>query len=764
MCVFDRFRNLFHSTSCSLLFVDLRVLFVCAIFFGLAIIGEVDLGASSPEITGVAPGKPWQQHLYRMYGFGMSRSPAADGNELVALGVNLYDYLKVKYQVDIDREYVPEYFEQIADYHELGLKVMGGMRMTVLKWTEEQITPELLSHCVRDEDGLPYPDTASGAKREIWPCVNHQDYWLGRYEECFGRWVDIGVDTVHMDVPKTPECFCDVCRSKWASYSLEHLGEAISLAAAAGSSDAVVVSNYAAFRYKSLVDFLRELHQRVDALKPDFGIDTTNHMNGKSLYFWVYGRDALDMACIELTTAKSDWFAPVGEALSSYRLALACLGPNHTAWGLSKMLIASEEAVDPGITEETSTPAEQWVEANPGEKWQRLNPSADRQRLYLAQGLSEGVMVNPQSLADHHAENWGTVPIRYHDIIGDYFNFHKEYANRFYRARSQARTVVLFSVADAMFSGNDCKYAFYGLCEALLKSHIPYDVRVLEYPDEIQADCCYDVFLIPSGECLSDAAVQYLSDLTEAGECVIAFGPVGERTEDFLLRSEPLPAGLEEIEKFDIDLAGLLTPFNEEFPFAETAEMVERVRQVAGRQVAVSDPNSDKLAVTLLADSVGMMLHLLNFNIPTYPTLPEYQQLATEVVVPANDVEITVMLPGEVNVTAVRGLSPDHVPDVNIAFNQAGDEVTFTIPQVQVWEMISIDYQQPNIGDFDRNYVVDINDLAILAGNWLDICGCENDRCDGCDIDKSGLVNFSDFAVLAQDWLEGLAYFVYGQN
>jgi len=59
----------------------------------------------------------------------------------------------------------------------------------------------------------------------------------------------------------------------------------------------------------------------------------------------------------------------------------------------------------------------------------------------------------------------------------------------------------------------------------------------------------------------------------------------------------------------------------------------------------------------------------------------------------------------------------------------------------------------PPPGDFDKNGVVDWNDLAFLLEQWLDRCRVGK-WCDGRDLNQSGDVNFDDFVIFALGWLE----------
>lgn len=661
---------------------------------------------------GEAGGKsPWQPHLYRMYGFGMSHTWVQSPDAIADRGVNML-YLKGAYSdlffqwtsVDTGQLVEPrkETRRKIAAFHDKGIKVMAGMALVPRYFpTNMEIPADMLGHFVRDRTGKIYPNKPKWeGYKAIWLCVNH-DYWLKPFVGAIKKQIEMGFDCTHVDLANAVICYCDVCRAKWQGYSKKNLGRAISIEEAVRadrvylrrnrgkairSDDNVVAAHYKAYRYECVIEFFRKVQRELDTVAPQYGIDTTNHMWDRSMYFWAHGRDAFDTACIEITTAQPGWFPPEGEAISSYRLCLASLGPNHTAWGLNKMLIPVDNAIDPGITMEDASTADRWVSANPGQKWQRLNPSADRQRLYLAEGLIEGVMVNPQSLNNGRARQWGTKPIPYNDIIKAYYDFQRDVAGK---GRSAAKVVVLFSVADAVFDTTaTAKPAFYGLCEILLKSHIPYDVRVLEHPDEIEADR-YDAFLVPSGKCISDAALEFLAKRASEGKMVMASEGLGERTEVFRPRGKSLPRPLDKVKGFDLDLPSELGPFNKSKLSAEARKLAEVIGERTQEQITVDHPQADRLASKLVRTDKGMLLHILNFNIPTFPTLSEREQLVKEAAVPAKDVKITLKLERGEKVKDVRGLSPDHEA-VAIPFKQEGDMVSFIVPEVEVWEMVEV--------------------------------------------------------------------------
>ena len=60
------------------------------------------------------------------------------------------------------------------------------------------------------------------------------------------------------------------------------------------------------------------------------------------------------------------------------------------------------------------------------------------------------------------------------------------------------------------------------------------------------------------------------------------------------------------------------------------------------------------------------------------------------------------------------------------------------------------------VGDLNKNYQVNTQDLLILAQQWLDESGCEGHPTDCADLDGKDGVNTTDFALLALHWHENL--------
>jgi hypothetical protein len=86
------------------------------------------------------------------------------------------------------------------------------------------------------------------------------------------------------------------------------------------------------------------------------------------------------------------------------------------------------------------------------------------------------------------------------------------------------------------------------------------------------------------------------------------------------------------------------------------------------------------------------------------------------------------------------GISP--ASNFNVVFSDCN------VPFATVF--VAEDYVE---GDLDLDGDVDMMDVAIFIGRWLELdCGSWNKWCQGSDIDKSVTVNFRDFEWLAKNW------------
>jgi hypothetical protein len=99
---------------------------------------------------------------------------------------------------------------------------------------------------------------------------------------------------------------------------------------------------------------------------------------------------------------------------------------------------------------------------------------------------------------------------------------------------------------------------------------------------------------------------------------------------------------------------------------------------------------------------------------------------------------------------SVSGTAPAGTTLVTAAIvGQVGDYVHFDDVEI-VLEGVAA--QEPVIyGDLNDDFNVDISDLRIMAGRWLDNCVIDQ-WCDGVDLDRSGDVDMGDFAAFSESY------------
>ena len=82
--------------------------------------------------------------------------------------------------------------------------------------------------------------------------------------------------------------------------------------------------------------------------------------------------------------------------------------------------------------------------------------------------------------------------------------------------------------------------------------------------------------------------------------------------------------------------------------------------------------------------------------------------------------------------------------------------IKVSVPEWNPWMTYAGTYRLRMIvptPDMNHDGCVDVGDLALVAGHWLD-GGCElsNDFCDGTDLDHNGQIDMIDFSLMAAEW------------
>jgi len=118
-------------------------------------------------------------------------------------------------------------------------------------------------------------------------------------------------------------------------------------------------------------------------------------------------------------------------------------------------------------------------------------------------------------------------------------------------------------------------------------------------------------------------------------------------------------------------------------------------------------------------------------------------------------------LPSEIEVPSSNS-SPFYEPYLALIPPSAGDGTTVTAyslensdPNNDLALPLSIIWTDICGGaDFTGNGIVNLQDFAVLASNWLSVCNQDNDWCDGVDLNKLSPVDLLDWRIFADHWLK----------
>jgi len=319
----------------------------------------------------------------------------------------------------------------------------------------------------------------------------------------------------------------------------------------------------------------------------------------------------------------------------------------------------------------------------------------------MAQPLIEGIMVCPSPLGSSHAKENKTSVIRYYDVIGDYYNFQKFLQDDLIKSKSTSKIAVIFSVVDELYystasTPNRPSWLMYGITRALLKKQYEYDVRVLEFPEEIDIDR-YDTFIFPHAQSISKKGRDFFSQLQEKeNKKIIVFSKIGLRDEDY---NDTKPVKLSE------HVISLNLSPNEWLGHINTVDLTEKeksfidiITKYNSKITRINSEHSEKIITVTRKIPDGLMIHLLNFYIDTHLQVPEHEQLKKDKAHIFENLSITLNLPQKKEIEKIISHSPDSKLNVECIFKKNNNgEIELTVPRLEVWTVIKIKYKDKTL-------------------------------------------------------------------
>lgn len=216
--------------------------------------------------------------------------------------------------------------------------------------------------------------------------------------------------------------------------------------------------------------------------------------------------------------------------------------------------------------------------------------------------------------------------------------------------------------------------AIRGLAHVLRRAHVPYDVRILDYPplwdarEQAEQLMDYDTVLLPSVVCVSDRHVEAIEGALAGGSTVIATGGAPTRSEEYQARDD-----LRRVLS-DSEAATILeeSPAPDSSPGTASTQAVRDAISTTTDQIDLGTETDVSVNVLAQPEENRVVVHLVNF---------EYDS-ETDSVETLEGLDVTVRgLPFDPGVCTWRTI------DGRSRLSLSGDrgESSFTVPRLDVW-------------------------------------------------------------------------------
>jgi hypothetical protein len=197
--------------------------------------------------------------------------------------------------------------------------------------------------------------------------------------------------------------------------------------------------------------------------------------------------------------------------------------------------------------------------------------------------------------------------------------------------------------------------------DRLIAGRCPFQLVFDQQLDELAR---WPVLVLPGCVALSDAQAKALRRYVRQGGRLCVLGPLATHNEWMLPRAQPALDDLPPDRVVRVD---------------EKGDWLEAIRRARGGPLSLSVTSDSAALCAELTEQPGRRLvHLVNYNPPS----------------PVKDTVVRVLLPRGRVAKAVTLASPEHTVDLPVAFKQAAGEVTFTVPNVGVYEIAVVAHGQ----------------------------------------------------------------------
>jgi hypothetical protein len=219
-----------------------------------------------------------------------------------------------------------------------------------------------------------------------------------------------------------------------------------------------------------------------------------------------------------------------------------------------------------------------------------------------------------------------------------------------------ADVAVLRSFPSQVFGGSKYAQVTARVEDALIASRVPFQIIYDHQLDRLQQ---YRALVLAGCVALSDEQVERIKAYVRSGGRLSIIGPAA--THDAWMKPRRAPA-----------LDGL--PDSAAVRIAEDGDVVEAIRRACGGQFSLLVDAEPGLCAELTEQAGRRLVHLVNYRSDRA----------------VKDTKTHVRLPAGRGVQSVRLAGPGHEADVKLPFSEEDGVVTFTVPEVDVYEIAVI--------------------------------------------------------------------------
>jgi hypothetical protein len=237
-----------------------------------------------------------------------------------------------------------------------------------------------------------------------------------------------------------------------------------------------------------------------------------------------------------------------------------------------------------------------------------------------------------------------------------FIRFYHVHRDLFREAKVVADVAVLRSFSSQVFA--DSKYArlTYEVEQTLINNHICFQIIFSQQLDNLDR---YKVLVLPGCIALSDQHIEQIEKYVQSGGRICTIGPVATHNEWMLARARPAFAHLRVQQAIQIPGNG---------------NVLGAIQQACDNELTLSIHTDTGLCSELTEQSGRRLVHLINYRNND----------------PIKKVLVNMRLPAGCNVDAVSLRSPERERDIDLLYEQEGDQVKFVVPSVNVYEIAII--------------------------------------------------------------------------